>query len=90
MSDQEQEAKTSALGKRARDGETDGDTTMEPPAKSTDNGHGNGGAANEDSDEDDVGPMPMPDTGAAVGGVKKKRKGVSLLWNMGFPCQQRY
>lgn len=78
MSDQEPETQSSALGKRARDGEADGDSTMEPPAKPSDNG----AAVDEDSDDDDVGPMPMPDTGAAAGGVKKKRKGASCrrIW----------
>lgn len=73
MADQEPETQSSALGKRARDGEADEDSNMEPPAKVTDNG--NGAAVEEDSDDDDVGPMPMPDNEAAAGGVKKKRKG---------------
>lgn len=76
MSDSDPEPKASTLGKRVRDGEAE---ENDPPLKPIDSGNG-AVVEEDDSDDDDVGPMPMPDNGAAAGGVKKKRKGVSLAW----------
>lgn len=61
------------LGKRVRDGDVDQDASMESPPKAANNG------AEEDDSDDDVGPMPMPDRGPSAGGIKKKRKGMSVL-----------
>ena len=74
MSDVEQQD-SSVLGKRVRDGadgQQEHETMGPPPAPA-----GSNDAQDDDSDED-MGPMPMPDSGAANGGVKKKRKGTSV------------
>lgn len=71
MSDIEQQD-SSVLGKRVRngaDGQQEHETMGPPPVPADSND-----AQDDDSDED-MGPMPMPDSGAANGGVKKKRKG---------------
>jgi len=57
----------SVLGKRVHDGspqKLEGDVTPGP--------------AEEDDDEDDIGPMPMPADASSSGGVRKKRKGLSI------------
>jgi hypothetical protein len=66
----------SALGKRTREGDPDGDDTMasgDAPTVST--GEENGQNAVEDDDDDDIGPMPLPEGEAGGASTRKKRKG---------------
>ena len=57
----------SVLGKRVHDG-----SPQKPEDDATP------GPAEDDDDEDDIGPMPMPANVPSSGGVRKKRKGLSV------------